>query len=88
MYPSGGGQSGQEPLETGEPTGHVRLERVSLQAAVAWLEVRRRTTPARHLAEEIGIGKSSVDKVLKEGAVPRKNAPKMIRWFLRDRQAR
>lgn len=88
MYPSDGGQSGREPQETGAPSAHARLERVSLQAAVAWLEVRRRTTPARQLAEEIGIGKSSVDKVLKEGAVPRKNAPKMIRWFLRDRQAR
>lgn len=55
---------------------------------MAWLALRRRDTPARQLAGEIGIGKSSVDKVLKEGAVPKKNASKMIRWFLRDRRAR
>lgn len=88
MKPGNSGQSGREPGETGEPEGGAALERASLRAAVAWLALRRRDTPARQLAGEIGIGKSSVDKVLKEGAVPKKNAPKMIRWFLRDRRAR
>ncbi|MBV9773382.1 MAG: hypothetical protein JO040_05505 [Gemmatimonadetes bacterium] len=59
-----------------------------LEAIRAWVEVRRRDTPLRDLALEIGIGKSSVDKLVRERSVPHKNLPKLTRWFIRDRRER
>ncbi len=50
--------------------------------------MRSNDTPYRDLAAEIGISKSSVEQLVNEGRVPKRNLAKLIRWFLRDRRAR
>ena len=61
---------------------------MSFSAARGWLVVRSADTPYRDLAAEIGISKSSVEQLVNEGRVPRRNLPKLIRWFLKDSRAR
>lgn len=50
--------------------------------------MRSNDTPYRDLAAEIGISKSSVEQLVNEGRVPRRNLAKLIRWFLKDSRAR
>lgn len=61
---------------------------MSFSAARGWLIVRSNDTTYRDLAAEIGISKSSVEKLVNEGRAPRGNLPKVIRWYLKDRRAR
>ncbi|HEX8273242.1 MAG TPA: hypothetical protein VF615_11425 [Longimicrobiaceae bacterium] len=50
--------------------------------------MRSNGTPYRDLAAEIGISKSSVEQLVNEGRVPKRNLAKLIRWFLKDSRAR
>ena len=61
---------------------------MSFSAARGWLVVRSNDTTYRDLATEIGISKSSVEKLVNDGQVPKGNLPKLIRWFLKDSRAR
>lgn len=61
---------------------------MSFSAARGWLIVRSNDATYRELAAEIGISKSSVEKLVNEGQLPKGNLAKLIRWFLKDSRAR
>lgn len=61
---------------------------MSFSAARGWLIVRHNDTPYRDLADEIGISKSSVEKLVNEDRAPKGNLSKLVRWYLKDRRAR
>lgn len=61
---------------------------MSFSAARGWLIVRSNDTTYRDLAAEIGISKSSVEKLVNEDRPPKGNLSKVIRWYLKDRRAR
>lgn len=76
-----------KPTDPGQ-NGHPDPDAVSFRAARGWLVVRSNDSSYRALAAEIGISKSSVEKLVNEGQLPRGNLVKLIRWFLKDRRAR
>lgn len=61
---------------------------MSFSAARGWLIVHHNDTPYRDLADEIGISKSSVEKLVNEDRAPKGNLSKLVRWYLKDRRAR
>lgn len=76
----------EEALSADE--GETLYERVHVEAVRAWVERRVAETSYRFLAEELAVGKSSLEKFVKKKAHPLKNWYKLRQGYLQYQKER
>lgn len=84
------GQSGQDPdevLKNGDDEAPL-YERVHVDTVRAWVAVRVQETSYRALAEDLSVGKSTLEKFVKKKANPSKIWYRLRQGYLQDQKER